>query len=111
MPEYRFERQCRTASSEAYRITDDGQPIGRLDLHFTAEVVYGSLAVRPKLSEEDILALIEQVDEDLVLTAEVAREDFVVTVYQGEEVGTYSDETFDEEDDEDDDDAPDDDHR
>ena len=101
MPEYRFERQCRTPSSEIYRISEDGQSVGRLDLHFATEVVYGSLSIRPQLSEDDILALIEQIDEDLVLTAEVAREDFVVTVYQGEEVGTYSDETFDEDDEED----------
>ena len=101
MPEYRFERQCRTSSSEIYRISEDGQSVGRLDLHFATEIVYGSLAIRPQLSEDDILALIEQIDEDLVLTAEVAREDFVVTVYQGEEVGTYSDETFDEDDEED----------
>ncbi|HEX2173664.1 MAG TPA: hypothetical protein VHL09_14600 [Dehalococcoidia bacterium] len=109
MPEYRFERQCRTPSSEVYRISDDGQPVGRVDLHFAAEMVYGTLALGAQLPEEEILTLIEQIDEDLVLAAEVPREDFVVTVYRGEEVGTYSDETFDDEDDEEE--YLDDDHR
>lgn len=110
MPEYRFERQCRTPSSEVYRITDDGQPIGRVDIHFAAEVVYGSLALGANLPEEELLTLIEQIDEDLVLAAEVPREDFIVTVFRGEEVGTYSDENFDD-DDEDDDGFSDNDHR
>jgi hypothetical protein len=108
MPEYVFERQCRTPSSEIYRIVEDGQPVGRLDLHFASEVVHGSLIVETRLVEDDILALIEQIDEDLVLSAEVEREDFVITVHRGEEVGTYSDEDdFDE----DEDDALDDGHR
>lgn len=96
MPDIRLDRLCRTLTSEVYQITDDGQPAGRLDLHFAHEVVYGTLVVRPRFSEDEILALIEQIDEDLVLPAEVARDDFVVTVFQGEESGTYSDETFDE---------------
>ncbi len=108
MPEYGFERQCRTPSSEIYRIVQDGQSVGRLDLHFASEVVHGSLIVETRLVEDDILALIEQIDEDLVLSAEVEREDFVITVHRGEEVGTYSDEDdFDE----DEDDALDDGHR
>ena len=110
MAEYRFERQCRTPSSEIYRITDEGQPIGRVDVHFAAEVVYGSLSLGADLPEEEILTLIEQIDEDLVLAAEVPREDFIVTVYRGEEVGTYSDDAFDD-DEEDEDSFVDDDHR
>lgn len=109
MPEYGFERQCRTSSSEIYRVVEDGQPVGRLDLHFATELVHGSLVVEPRLAEDEILALIEQIDEDLVLSAEVAREDFVITVHRGEEVGTYSDEDDFGEDDEDD--ALDDGHR
>lgn len=102
MPDYRFERQCRTLSSEVYRISDNGQAVGRVDLHFGAEVVHGSLSVRPSLTEAEIEELIEQIDEDLVLPSEVAREDFIVTVYQGEELATYSDESFDDEDEDDD---------
>ena len=49
-----------------------------------------------------MLDLIEQIDDDLVLTADVAREHLMVTVYQGREVGLYSDprDELDDEDDE-----------
>ena len=95
MNDPRFERLCRTPSSEVYRISDDGRPVGRVDLHFAAEVVYGTLALSEPLAEEDVLELIELIDEDLVLASEVAREDLIMTVYRGEEVGTYSDEDLD----------------
>jgi hypothetical protein len=48
------------------------------------------------MEEDDVLDLIEQADDELVLTADVPREDFVVSVYQGRDLGTYSDEYFEE---------------
>jgi len=52
------------------------------------------------MEEDDILDLIEQADDELVLTADVPREDFVVSVYQGRDMGTYSDEYFEEDEEE-----------
>lgn len=103
MADYRFERQCRTPYSEAYLITENEERVGRIDLHFTPSAVYGTLTVMDGRAEEEILELIEEIDDELVISADVAREDFVVTVYQGKEVGVYSDDTFegDEEEDED----------
>ncbi len=98
MEEVRFERQYRTANSEGYLIFEGGDRLGRLELHYTPTVVYGTIVVERELEEDDILDLIEQADDELVLTADVPREDFVVSVYQGREVGTYSDEFFEEED-------------
>ena len=43
----------------------------------------------------DVEHLIETVDEELVMTADALREDFVVAVYQGRSLGTYTDEDFD----------------
>lgn len=97
MPNYQFERQCRTAYSEAYLITLDGDRIGRIDLHYTPSIVYGTLAVEERVTEDEIADLIEVIDEDLVMTADVPRDDFVVSVYQGRSVGEYSDEVFEEE--------------
>ncbi len=100
MDDARFERQYRTANSEGYLVFDGGDRLGRIDLHFTPTVVYGTLVVEREMEEDDILDLIEQADDELVLTADVPREDFVVSVYQGRDLGTYSDEYFEEDEEE-----------
>ena len=100
MADYRFERECRTTQSEAYLITVSDEQVGRVDLHFTPSIVYATLCVNETMSPETIQSLIDTVDEELVLSADVARDDFVVTVFQGHEVGVYSDEEFGEEEEE-----------
>lgn len=87
-----YHRQSRTASSEQYQLMDGEQKIGHLDLHFGSSEVFGTLVLDRELSEEDTTQLIEQIDEDLVLSSEVAREDFLLRVYVGHEVGLFSDE-------------------
>lgn len=87
----RYDRLCRTPSSEAYLLSDGDEPIGRIELHFTSSVVYGLLVLEREREEDQVLDLIEHIDDDLVWSADVAREDFIVTVYQGREVGVYSD--------------------
>ena len=58
-----------------------------------------ALATLPAHAQTQLSAdLIEKIDEDLVWSADLPRDDFVVTVYQGKEVGVYSDSTYDDED-------------
>lgn len=96
-----FERQFRTPSSEGYYVKNpDGNRIGRVDLHFATDVVYATLVVEVDIVEDDVLDLIEQIDEDLVVTADVHRDDFLVTVYRGKDLGFYSDDYFGDEEDE-----------
>jgi hypothetical protein len=92
----RYDRLCRTASSEAYLLSQQDEPVGRVELHFTTNVVYGLLIVEREIPEDQILELVEKIDEDLVWSADVPRDDFVVTVYQGREVGVYSDPSLDD---------------
>ena len=94
----RYDRLCRTTNSEAFLLSQQDEPIGRIELHFTGSIVYGLLIVEREMPEEQVLDLIEKVDEDLVWSADVPRDDFVVTVYQGREIGVYSDPAFDEDD-------------
>jgi len=97
MPEYTFERECRTAYSESYLVLDEGgRPLGRVDLHFTPTVVHSTLCVGEDMTQESIQDLIEAVDEELVSTADVPREDFIVRVHQGRDAGVYSDQGFGE---------------
>ena len=94
MADYYFERDCRTPFSESYTILKDEQPVGRADLHFTTTIVYSTLAVLESLTQEEIQELIDTIDEELVDSAGVPREEFIVHVYQGREVGVFSDNEF-----------------
>jgi hypothetical protein len=89
--ELRFDRLCRTASSEAYLISSGEEPVARIEIHFTAPIVYGLLIVEKPLGEEEITDMIEKIDTGLIWGVGVQRDDFVVTVYQGQQLGVYSD--------------------
>ena len=91
MQDIHYDRICRTTRSEAYLISQGDEPMARVDLHFTHTVVYGLLMVEKELDEEEIAELIGRIDDDLVWSADLPREDFVVSVYQGRELGMYSD--------------------
>lgn len=94
MAGFNFDRESRTASSESYIIEMADDEVGRVDLHFTNSVTYGTLAVVESLTEEEIRSLISEIDERLVLTNDPFREDFMVTVWTGREYANYSDEDF-----------------
>lgn len=79
---------------------DEGSIIGRLDLHYQGSNVYGTLCTTADANEERIQALIEEIDERLVMSADPYREDFVVSVWRGSPAGTYSDSDADDDDDE-----------
>jgi len=93
----RFEREYRTSSSEGYLILEGEDRVGRLELHFAPELVFGTVIIERDMAEDEVQELIETVDDELVISAQVPREDFVVTVYQGREVGVFSDESFEDE--------------
>jgi len=95
-----FEREYRTPHSEGFVLWDEGSIIGRLDLHFQGSNVYGTLCTTADANEERIQALIEEIDERLVMTADPYREDFIVSVWRGSPAGTYSDSDVDDDDEE-----------
>jgi hypothetical protein len=91
MEDVRFDRQFRTPYSEGYHMMLGTTRIGTLDLHFTSTTVHCTLVVERELEQADLAKLIEQIDEDLVLSADIPRDDFLVNVYQGHEVGFFND--------------------
>ena len=102
MDDIHFERHFRTPYSEGYYIMQgdslqSNSRLGTVDIHFTSITVHGTLILERELEETDLTKLIEQIDEDLVLSADMPREDFLVSVYVGKDVGFYSDEYFAEE--------------
>lgn len=120
---YRLSRLVRTASSEIFLIWADDRRIGQIDLHYAIEsrTVHATLLLEADLTvavEEELLA---QIDDDIVSSylPSFEREDFLVTVFRGEEISNYTDSSgalddmdddrFSEDDDEDDEDEDDDD--
>ncbi len=86
-----FERQYRTPTSEGYRLHRGGMPVAQIELHYAHTVVYCSLVLLEDLAEPELRAAIDEIDNRLVQSAEVPREDFLVTVYRGQEVGFLND--------------------
>ena len=106
MATYNFERETRTPDSEAFVIESEGDEIGRVDLHFAGSTAYATLCVPHDFDDESIEELIGEIDERLVMSWEPLRDDFIVTVWAGHEVGVFS-ETGDDDDDDDEDDDDD----
>ena len=90
MAQYYFEREVRTASGECYTILEDGKSIGRLDLHFVPGMVHGTLVVAESLTQEAIQELMSMIDEDLTDAIGVDRDELVVHVHQGRDLGVFS---------------------
>jgi hypothetical protein len=88
----RFDRSFRTTSSEGYHVMLGTERIATADLHYTSADVRCTLVIERELGREEIAHIIERIDEDLVLSADTPREDFLVTVFQGSEYGFFSDE-------------------
>lgn len=91
MEDVRFDRQFRTPTSEGYHMMIGTTRIGTVDLHFTSTTVHCTLVLERDLERDDLAKLIEQIDEDLVLSADTPRDDFLVSVYRGKEMGFYND--------------------
>jgi hypothetical protein len=96
MLDYRFERVARTPYSEQWVIETADRPVGRVDLHFTNAKTYGTLVVQQYLVDDEIEELLGAIDERLVTTADEYREDFVVSVWRGDDLGVFAEDSDDE---------------
>ena len=94
MTDFSFEREVRTPYSEAYTILENDRPIGRADIHFALNTVHVALAVEESLTQEAIQELIDTIDEDFVDAVGIAREEFIVHVFQGRETDVFTDSDF-----------------
>ena len=90
MAQYYFEREVRTSNGECYTVLEDGQSIGRLDLHFVPGIVHGTLVVSESLTQDAIQELMSMIDEDLTDAIGVERDDLVIHVHQGRDLGVFT---------------------
>ena len=98
MPSFSFERETRTPQSEVFVIEADGDEVGRVDLHYAGSTAYATLCVPADFDDDAIEELIGEIDERLVMSWDPLRDDFIVTVWSGREVGVFSESGEDEED-------------
>ena len=96
---FRLTRLVRTNSSEIYLIWEENNRVGQLDLHFAHDTIHATLILESGLSVTSELELRQQIDEDIVSSylPSFDRNDFLVTVFRGEEISSYTDsQTIDE---------------
>ncbi|MXZ63098.1 MAG: hypothetical protein F4Y98_05745 [Chloroflexi bacterium] len=98
MADYRFNREARTPYSEVYTIDDGEHALGRVDVHYTGSAAHATLVVHAALSDDQVQDLLEAIDDQIVTSADPYREDLVVTVWRGEEMGVFADDDGSEED-------------
>jgi len=90
--DFSFEREVRTPYSEAYLVMEMDRQVGRIDIHFTPEMVHVAVSVDESLTQETIHQIIDAVEEDIIDAVGINRGNFVVHVFQGRETGVFSDE-------------------
>jgi len=90
---YRLTRLVRTLSSEVYLIWQGTRRVGQVDLHYAADSVHATMVLEPDVNGEAEAALIRQLDREVVSShlENYERDDFLVTVYRGNETTSYSD--------------------
>jgi hypothetical protein len=94
MSKFYFERECRTAHSECYTVLDDDDTVGRVDIHFADTVVHATLSIGESLTTEQIQDLIDTIDEELMDSVGITREEVIVHVHQGRDLGVFTARNF-----------------
>ncbi|MCI0440992.1 MAG: hypothetical protein L0177_17960 [Chloroflexi bacterium] len=94
MGEFYFERECRTPYSECYTILEDDDTVGRVDIHYTSSVIHATLNVSESMTTEAIQDLIDTIDEELLDSVGIVRQEIIVHVHQGRDIGIFSTREF-----------------
>jgi hypothetical protein len=61
-----------------------------VDLHFVPGMVHGTMIVSESQTQDTIQELMSMVDEDLTDAVGIEREDLVVHVHQGRDLGVFT---------------------
>ena len=92
MNKFRLVRLLRTLSSEIYVIWEGDQRIGQIDLHYADTSVQADLFLEAPLGEGERQELLTQLDDDVVSSylPSFERDQFIVTVFVGQEVDSFN---------------------
>jgi hypothetical protein len=97
----RLVRVVRTSSSEIYIVWQDDVRLGQVDIHFGDDLIHATLILEKDLDTETQADLVDLLDQDVVSShlSQFERENFLVTVFRGNEMESFSDGEPDVEDD------------
>ena len=94
MAQFFFEREARTAESECYTVMTEESAVGRVDIHFADTVVHATLNVAESITTEEIQDLIDIIGEQLMDSVGITRQEVIVHVHQGRDLGVFSTRNF-----------------
>lgn len=99
---FRLSRLLRTDSSEVYLIWAGERRLGQVDIHYADSIIHANMLLEYDLSEDEERSLCSQLDEDVVTSylPSFEREEFVITIFRGEEVDSFTYPPIEEQDDE-----------
>ena len=100
-------RVVRTRSSEIFIIWQDDTRLGQVDIHFGDDLIHATLILEKDLEADAQAELVDQLDQDIVSShlSQFERENFLVTVFRGTELESFSDGEPEVEEEDDDDDG------
>ena len=100
----RLVRVVRTQHSEVFILWQDDVRLGQVDVHYGFDIINATLILEKDLDAEQQAELVDLIDQDIVSShlPQFAREDFLVTVFRGTELESFSDGEPDVEDEDDD---------
>jgi hypothetical protein len=89
---FRLSRLLRTDASEVYLIWEGERRIGQVDLHYADAIIHAHMILEVDLTEEEERLICSQLDEDVVTSYLPCfeREEFVITIFRGEEVDSFT---------------------
>jgi hypothetical protein len=90
-----FERECRTPQSECYTVMQDDTALGRVDIHFAQNIIHATLSIAESLTNDEIQDLVDTIDEELLDSVGITRQEVIVHVHQGRDLGVFSTRNFD----------------
>ena len=92
MAEFRFVRLVRTVSSEVYLIWVGDRRVGQVGLHYADGSIHADLLLETDVDPKDLQDLYSQIDDDIVSSylPSFDREQFILTVFRGEEVDSFN---------------------
>ena len=91
-----YEREVRTANSEAYLILEGENAVGRIDTHFLPGIAHVAIAVDQRLTADQIEEIISDIDADMLNTVGTERDSHMYHVFQGAEIRVFSDTGYDD---------------
>jgi len=92
MTRFRLVRLLRTLSSEIYLIWAGDRRLGQVDIHYSDGSVQADIFLEAQLDEEERQGLFSQLDEDIVSSylPSFERDQFIITVFIGQEVDSIN---------------------